>query len=638
MELKRRIRRLPAEVIGRIAAGEMIARPSAALKELIENSLDAGAQRVSVRILESLDRFLEIADDGTGIGRDDLAFALERYTTSKIAGEEDLLGIETLGFRGEALAAIAEISRITVVSRVEDSADAWKIRAEGGRIGELEAAARARGTTATVEDLFYNTPVRKRFLKKGPAELRLAREIVEAYAQAFPGLAWKLALDDRVLLDLSPAPDLRARLAQIHGARLAEQLLAVEAREGERLGLHGFVGSPELARAGSRHQTLFVNGRWVVSPWLFQAVRQAFGDLIPSHQSPWAVLLLTVPPDELDVNLHPTKREVRFLDDRAVFGFVQRAVRPAVARMLPRLFLPDPRQEAGQHAATEGETRPYGGPHSYSHAHLRAGPHGSPHTPGDLAERLYGDPGADSVRESALPSAAFAGALSAQPSFAGGSGEGAFPAAAHAPQAGSLGDFPSGTSDGLVSLWQLHARYVLAQTRKGLFIIDQHAAHERILYERIRARMLSQETAAQQLLFPAILEIDPAEMELYREQRSLLARMGFECEEIDARTLVVRGVPPLWRARTEASLLRDLLAEAGSMGLREGETAEGLARAFACQAAIKAGEPLTVEEMNRLTDELFATQVPHGDPHGRPTFVFLSLDDLDRRFGRAGGG
>jgi len=639
-----RIQRLPAEVVARIAAGEMITRPAAAAKELIENALDAGARRVSLRVTEALDRFLEIADDGRGIPREELALALERYTTSKISREEDLLAVDTLGFRGEALAAIAEISRLTLLSREPEAEHAWQIRAEGGRLGALEAAARAPGTTVIVEDLFFNTPVRKRFLKKGPGEMRLVREMIQSYAIAFPGLAWRLEQDGRSLLDYPPVPDLRGRIAQIYGARIAEALLPVEAREGEGLALRGFVGGPELARAGTHHQALFVNGRWIVSPWLLQAVRQAFGDLIPSHQSPWAVLLLTLPAQQVDVNLHPTKREVRFLDDRAIFGFVQRAIRPAVARLLPRLFLPSEGEGPAAPWRAPGARAP-GGPAAVGLAGQGRGSWGSGEAgasagtprgrmPADLAELLYQGaqphPGA--------PADAAAGLVGEAPfdpaeAHAGGLRAGETGAAV----AASTSAEPAGRREGLVSLWQLHNRYLLAQTHQGLLIIDQHAAHERILYERIRERMSAGDATAQQLLFPAFVELTLTEMEVYREQRAALASMGFDCEELDEHSLLVRGVPPLWRARSEAALVRDLLAEAEGMDLREGETLDGLARAFACQAAIKAGEPLSVEEMNRLVDELFATALPHGDPHGRPTFVFLSLAELDRRFARSGG-
>ncbi|MCK4414049.1 MAG: DNA mismatch repair endonuclease MutL [Candidatus Eisenbacteria sp.] len=626
---RRSIQRLPAEVIGRIAAGEMIARPAAAVKELIENALDAGAGRITISVTEALDRSIEVADDGTGIAGDDLALALERYTTSKIGREEDLLAIETLGFRGEALAAIAEIARVTVTSRTADAEHAWRIQATGGQVGSPEVASRGVGTTVTVADLFFNTPVRKRFLKSAASELRAAREVIQAYAQAFPGVAWRFTQDGRTVLELAPVEAMQARLSQLHGARLLEGLLAVEGRDEAGFGVRGFVGVPELARAGSRHQTFFVNGRWVVSPWLGQAVRRAFGDLIPNHQAPWALLLLTVPADRVDVNLHPTKREVRFFEERAIFAFVQRMVRVVVARLLPRFFLSAESggQEAGTGAGASGGAEGGWRRGGAGATGIFPGPERAPGGYEAVTKELYGGPGG---------AGAVAGTEDAQLGDLWGP---AGPRNRVAEGAGGAGAELGGRPDeGLVSLWQLHGRYVLAQTHKGLLIIDQHAAHERILYERIQERMQSEEAAAQQLLFPVILELTDEEIEVYREHEAEMLRMGFECEELEERSVIVRGVPPLWRSRSEAGLVLDLLHETESMGLREGETREGLARAFACRAAIKAGEPLSVEEMNRLVDELFATRLPHGDPHGRPTFVFISLGDLDRRFGRGGGG
>lgn len=616
------IRRLPAEVIGRIAAGEMIARPAAAVKELIENALDAGATRIVVRVGEALDRRIEIADDGCGIPGSDLPLALARHATSKIRREEDLLAVETLGFRGEALASIVEIARVTLLSRTREAEHAWQLRGEGGRIEPPVAAARAPGTTVIVEDLFYNTPVRKRFLRQATGEMRLAREALLAYALAHPGVAWRLEQDGRELLDLPGASDLRQRLMQLHGPRLIEDLLAIDVAE-EDLALHGFVGTPELARSGNRHQAFFVNGRWVISPWLGQAVRQAYGDLLPGHQAPWAALFLTLPPDQVDVNLHPTKREVRFLDERRLFGFVQGAVRPAVARLLPRLFLDREPGAIGGGAGREAPVRTgsggAGGPHGAG-AGAGSGVRWGAGTQGRLdgleeARRLYGG------RE--------------EEAYGGGAGEEGLRLEGGA----GVAERPSIAVDaagGLVSLWQLHGRYILAQTRKGLFVIDQHAAHERVLYEQILDRMQREPAAGQQLLFPVILELGEEEMELFRRIAGDLTRMGFDCDAFEERSVVVRGVPPLWRARSEGSLVRDLLEEAREEELRAGTTAESLARAFACRAAIKSGEPMSVEEMNRLVDELFATTLPHGDPHGRPTFVFLSLADLDRRFGRSG--
>lgn len=628
----RTIMRLPPDVVARIAAGEMISRPAAALKELVENALDAGGRQITVEVREGLDRFLRIADDGCGMSSDELRLAVERYTTSKIRAEGDLLRIESLGFRGEALASIGEIARLTILTRGPADDHGWELEVAAGEIGELKAAARAQGTTATVEELFYNTPVRKRFLKSGTGELRLARATLAAYALATPGVSWRYEVDGKSLLTLPGVDTLRSRLAQVHGNKLADGLIEITWQE-NGLSLRGFVGIPELARAGSQHHTFFVNGRWVSAPWLGQAVRQGYGDLIPNRQNPWVVLFLVSPPDQVDVNLHPTKREVRFADERKVFGAVQRAVQSAVAKLLPRFYM----SREGEQGSVEtrsagsqetpaltpegalqgpslfGSPRGLGGAKSGRRPVFGGGARGGDGR--DHAERLYG-PGEEGAGEAAL---------------------GSDPAPADGEPAAVSAEVAAESSDHLVSLLQLHNRYVLAQTRKGLLIIDQHAAHERILYEQILDRMQRGDTGAQQLLFPVVVELDDFQMELLERVKVDLLRIGFDLEEFGGRSVLLRGTPPLWRARGEAELLRDLLDEAATMGLREGETAEGLARSFACRAAIKSGEPLSVEEMNQLVDALFATHRPHGDPHGRPTFVAISLGDLDRRFGRGGG-
>ncbi len=622
------IRRLRPQVIARIAAGEMISRPAAMVKELIENALDAEATRISIEVVEALDHFLRVADDGRGMTRDELPLALERYATSKIKDEEDLLRVATLGFRGEALASIAEIARVTLISRSRDDEHAWELQVEGGRAGDLRAAARAPGTTVTVEDLFFNTPVRKRFLKKGASELRQARATVTAYALATPGVGWTLDVDGKRVLDLAPTTGLRQRVLQIHGQRLDQGLIDLDWRE-ESITLRGILGVPELSRSGTQHQVLFVNGRWVSAPWIGHAVRNGFGDLIPAQQNPWFVLFMVVPPDQVDVNLHPTKREIRFFEERAVFGAVQRAVHQAVAHLVPRFFMG--REQAGGAAAGDpGHAEGGGGGRPSAGGGAPAAASGS--VPSGGGQRTLGGdaPWAEAGRPfDGLEEAARLYGRAEAP--AGGRD------ARATGEEGGLGEIGPGQRQDLVSLWQLHNRYVLAQTRKGLLIVDQHAAHERILYEQICERMARGEAGAQQSLFPAVVELDDQQMVLFQEIRASLAQMGFDLDELDDRSILVRGVPPMWKARGEAKLLRDLLDEAVSMGLREGETLEGLARSYACRAAVKAGEPLSNEEMNQLIDALFATQRPHGDPHGRPTFVFISLADLDRRFGRGGG-
>jgi len=611
------IKRLPPEVIARIAAGEMITRPASAIKELIENALDAGADQIAIDVTESIDRYFQITDNGRGMNRSELELALERYATSKLATEEDLLSVSTLGFRGEALASIAEIARITLLTKSADDDHAWEISGEAGKIGPVKAAARSQGTTVVVEDLFFNTPVRKRFLKKGPGEMRLVKSSVSAYAMSAPHVGWKLSKDGKSLLDLSRTHDLKSRLLQIHGDRLAGGLIDIKWRD-EHFSISGVIGVPELAKGGTGHQSFFINNRWIFAPWISQALRRGFGDLIPNHQNPWAVLFLEAPGEEVDVNLHPTKREVHFLNERRMFGLIQHAVQQAVAKLLPRFFLGNETSVGeGKQATSQQFSGDFGARPSNPTS-------GTPNAAGSTEGLFSGT--SSSYKQSTN---SFDGLEEAVRLYGPGASDQTPDETAH--DASPIGETSSAD---LVALWQLHQRYVLAQTRKGLLVIDQHAAHERILYEKICRRMVSGESGAQQLLFPVVVELDQAQMELFHKTSDELVRMGFDVAEFAEHSVLVRGVPPMWRASSEAELLRDLLDEAGTMGLREGETVEGLARSFACRAAIKSGDPLGMEEMNKLVDELFTTDRPHGDPHGRPTFVFISLQDLDHRFGR----
>ncbi|RLC86318.1 MAG: DNA mismatch repair endonuclease MutL, partial [Chloroflexi bacterium] len=418
-----KIRRLDASVVARIAAGEMITRPASALKEVIENAVDAGSRSIEIAIEEALDHRFSVSDDGEGIGGDDLPLALERHTTSKISAESDLLAVRSLGFRGEALASIAAVSRVEITSRRRDSNEAWKISAAGGEVGPIEAAARAPGTTVVVQDLFYNTPVRKRFLKPPRTELRLGRETVLAFATCFPSLSWRLRQDGKTILDLPAASDLKARLLAIHGRRLRDGLLEVS-YQGGGIEVSGFVGVPDLAKPGMRHQMLFVNDRWVVSPWLSSAIRHGFGDLLPAQRNPWAVLFLRLPPEAVDVNVHPSKREVRFLDERTVFGVVRTAVQKAVVGLVPRFF------SGASGAALQVAQSPQG---QYVHPKAELNVDGT-----EIAETVYGSGLKQSVS-----------------------------------QAGLVGDLfeneqEKPASRAAASVWQLHNRYVLAQTRKGL--------------------------------------------------------------------------------------------------------------------------------------------------------------------------
>ncbi len=668
------VRKLDPRVISKIAAGEMILRPLSVAKELLENSVDARSRRIVVEVGERPDALLQVTDDGIGMTEADLRLALETHATSKLRSEEDLLRVGSLGFRGEAVPSIGRVSRMTIETASDESGAGFRARVEGGTLRAIEPTSRRRGTTVRAEDLFFNSPVRKRFLKTAAGERRAIRKMVETYAYAYPDLHLRLVEGGVEKLDLAPADGLAERMSQLGGAGQLEQLLAVE-DAAPRFRVHGFVGVPELARGGTQHQTLLVNRRWVTAPWLSAALRQAFGDLLPPGKNPLAVLLLDIDPSRIDVNVHPTKREIRFLDESEIFGWLVRVVKAQVQTLVPTWNLePGNRgggwSRAGRDSASKiREVAPlidelYRGPTVRTSDALTPGDfdgrgeHGEHGDRGDRGEHgdrgdlgIHTSPGErsdsntqapewvrnDPSLETQLPwerSDADVASHPVDPDVAIDPADSANPAnPPNLPNPADPGDPEASASDARV-LWQLHRRYILAQTQHGALIIDQHAAHERILYEQTLKRFRTGGFPVQQLLAPLTLTLEPDEMECFRRFSGEFAAVGLDATEFGNDTVLLRGAPTFWSKDPEATF-RDVLADLGSgIGRRFARREEQLAASFACRSAIKSGRPLSQREMQRLVHDLFATDVPHGDPHGRPTFFEVDLNDFDRRFGR----
>ncbi len=586
--MSRPIRRLAPETASRIAAGEVIERPLSALKEIVENALDAGSRAIEIRVERSLDQAFQVADDGEGIAAAELELALERHATSKIDGLEDLDRLASLGFRGEALPSIAAVSRLRITSRAAGAEGASFVAVEGGTATERGASARASGTTIEVRDLFFNTPARRKFLNAPAGELRSALRMVECYALAFPEVAFRFVVDGRERIDWPAAATRRDRAASIWGARHAEQL--IEAR-GERDGLvlEALLGLPEHARATREGQVFLINRRWVQSPMLGQALRQAYGNLLPGGRFPAATLWITVPADRLDVNVHPTKREVRFADDRAVFSLIAGVCAQPLAGLHPPFTVVHGGSAEPRWAEQVREIEPQGS--------------------------LGFDPPArnTTAADSSLPANGHAVENSPRSVIA------AVPDADYERE-----------------LWQLHRTYILAPVRGGLVIIDQHAAHERILYEAARARLEGARGTSQQLLFPALVDLTRSQFDLVMELGPWLQQLGWNLSLLGPPTVVIHGMPADVKREDPGTFLQDILdgvSEDSSRTPQE-DVAEHLARSYACHAAVKAGDTLSQAEMRGLVDRLFATSRPHGDPHGRVTFVRLDLDELHRRFGR----
>jgi DNA mismatch repair protein MutL len=608
------ILRLDTATAAGIRAGEVVERPVSALKEILENALDAGAGRIEISVRGGLENEFQVTDDGVGIPREDLPLAIESHATSKLRDLSDLESLVTLGFRGEALAAVARVSRLVIETKARDEDEGSRLELEAGEPGSVAPLGRANGTTVVVRELFYNAPARRKFLRSSAGELRAAARLVSAYAAAYPEIAFRFTVDGRERFQAAVATSMSDRMAAVFGRRFLEQCLRVE-EERPGLRLEAFLGVPELARVSREAQVFLVNRRWVQSQLLSAAVRHAYGNLLPPGRHPACVIDLRIDPASLDVNVHPTKREVRFSHEDQLFSFVSRSAAQPLSRLTPRY-------EAG----TSG--RPAMSP-----------------TP--ALEDLVRDRGPQTSLWSASPTPP----LSAVPRVServgpaetrGEAGEIPRDIAASAPSAPSAPSgetpAPSRPTPVLANLWQLHETYILAPVSGGLVIIDQHAAHERVLYEEALDRMRGASGTSQLFLIPLLVDLTRAEFELVLELMEPLSRLGFDLAPISPPSVLVRGAPSGRAGRDPGQLLRDLLDGIGEdrgRPLPDDELADRLAKSYACHAAVRAGESLTIEEMNRLVDKLFATTLPHGDPHGRPSFVRVDLRELGQRFGRS---
>lgn len=594
------IRLLPETVVNRIAAGEVVERPASVVKELVENSIDAGARQIDVVVRDGGRTFLSVADDGCGMAADELVLAVERHATSKLP-DDDLTRIGTLGFRGEALPSIGAVSRLTLTSRPPGSDSAWTLTVEGGRKVGPKPAAQPPGTRIEVRDLFFATPARLKFLKAERTEFGHVLEILQRLAMAHPEIAVSLSDGSRRALNLfAESGDLfqsrLGRLGAIMGRDFAENALPVEA-EREGLRLSGHVGLPTLNRSTAAMQFLFVNGRPVRDKLFFGAVRGAYRDFLASDRHPLLALFLEVPPEAVDVNVHPAKTEVRFRDSGLVRGLIVGAVKHALA-------------EAGHRAATTvgaaalGAARAHDGPSPASYAFRPSSP------PRGLAEHA-------AAYHAPLPDLQTP------------------PAGRPADEGSSLdppaGDFPLGVARG-----QLHATYIVAQTADGIVIVDQHAAHERLVHERILAALSGNGVARQGLLIPEVVELDEAAAGRLLARAGELAELGLAVEGFGPGAVVVRETPALLGEVDIQGLVRDLAAEMSEMEetLALRDRLADVCATMACHGSIRAGRRLNAAEMNALLREMERT--PHSGQcsHGRPTYVELKIGDIEKLFGR----
>lgn len=596
------IRILSPEIASQIAAGEVVERPASVVKELLENSLDAQASEIKIDILEAGQRLIEVADNGTGIPTKELHLAVERHATSKLTQAADLFHISTLGFRGEALASIGSVSRMTLFSRHASDPVGARLEIEGGHISEISAVGVPTGTVVQVKDLFYNVPARLKFLKHATTERRQIDQLVTRYALAYPQVRFNLQQEGRPALRTSGNGDRREVLAALYGTEVARQMLQVIS-EDEQIKITGFISPTSLTRSNRREIHFFVNGRPIQDATLIAALLKAYHTLLMVGRYPQAILFLEVDPESVDVNVHPAKAEVRFREAERIFSAVQRAVRRALLAHTPVPGVGE--QLRWSPTATNGPAGAgwaSGAESSGNRWPTQAWP--NPSTPGvDTGITTSGS--FDAPQNQAVQSS------------------------------GQI-RLESGRTPILRLIGQIANTYLVAEGPDGLYLIDQHAAHERVLFERYQSAT-GQAFPAQSLLQPALVELSPASTRLIQTELPLLEDLGYQVEHFGLNTFLVRAIPNILSGSDPATALRVLVED-----FEEDETplqSEAEARLVAriCKrAAVKAGQMLTPEEQRNLLDGLEACSSPRTCPHGRPTMIHLSVDLLEKQFGRRG--
>jgi len=613
----RPIQALPDQLISQIAAGEVVERPSAVVKELLENALDAGSTQITIRLEEGGVKRIAITDNGRGISPDQLPLALARHATSKIASLTDLENVATLGFRGEALASIAAVAAVTVTSRTADAPHAWEI--VGSHQGTVAPSSGAFGTTIDVQDLYFNTPARRKFLKSEQTEYGHCAEVVRRIALARPDVAFSLSHNGRTI-DHWNVAEMAKRSAHILGSDFAEARLPIDETAGP-LRIHGYAGLPTASKARADGQFFYVNGRFVRDKLLVHAVRAAYQDVLHGDRFPSYVLALDLDPALVDVNVHPSKIEVRFRDSRAVHQFVFHAVQRALAQTSATSFgtapAPLPAADVGGGASTwrprEHEQIGFG-------AQLSSPTFSpSPFAPGSR----YDAPGVAQKMDSY-------GAL-----FASGSSAASAPVTPYVAPAQTMSndEYPLG-----FALAQLHGIYILAQNAKGMVLVDMHAAHERILYEQLKtaldAQVDGQDMQVQSLLIPVTFFADPVEVGTAQENQDTLKALGFDIAAISPTTLAVRSVPTLLKNADAQTLARDVLRDVREFGGSRVliERRNELLGTLACHTAVRANRILSVPEMNALLRQMEQTERADQCNHGRPTWVQLDISSLDKLF------
>ena len=600
------IRVLDGATIDRIAAGEVIERPASIVKELVENALDAGALNITITLIDGGLASLNVDDDGAGIALRDLPLAFERHATSKIASAADIMQVGTFGFRGEALASIASVSQVLCLSRRQEEEIGGLIEIAGGETVRKEPAPRHQGTSITVSDLFYNTPARRKFMRSAQAERRAVMKLLTQIALAHREVRWVVKSDQNIALDLRPAASLTDRVRDLLGGSVSGHLARFEVEKGG-FRVSGLASRPTWTRGNREQQYLYVNHRPIANTALSQAIFQAYREVIPAGKHPVVIAFLQIPAGEVDVNVHPAKTEVRLLLEREVFSLLKTA-------LIDGLSL-----------RRADDLRPWTSGATQEETELSAPQAGIARAEEDFFRRHFQRGASAGYEHRGVPEGQGelfnAGAMKPATTTEWA------PAGDEPPLAGPLHTAP---------FWQLHRTYIVTQIRGGLVLIDQHNSHERILYnEALKALDAGSGVPTQQLLFPAHLELTPGQTQAWQSRAGQLEAMGFAIEPFGGQSILVQGIPASLKNWQEGRLLLDILDDLVWEDKPTVASQVDLLASYACHGAIRAGEPLTVPEMQNLVDQLFATDTPLSCPHGRPTLIQYSLAELEKRFGRS---
>lgn len=615
-----RIHTLPEEVARCIAAGEVVERPASIVKELIENAVDAGARCITLKCRRAGKQLIEVVDDGVGMSSEDVNLAFQNFSTSKITGADDLFRISTYGFRGEALASIAAVSKTQITSSDRSQGEGWTMTVNAGKTVAGRPAPREKGTTVSVTDLFFNTPARRKFLKSDLSERRKILEAFLSFALILPEIEFHYLDDGEHVIDLPATSSWQERVAAILGANTMEHMVEVNSTTGH-LRINGFASLPTYTRSNRMNQFIYINRRFVKEKTMIHAAQQAYRNVIPGKRFPVLVLAVEIPFEDVDVNVHPRKLEVRIKNERVAHEAVRSALKSALSGRAEAGLEVSYSKSVQDDAATGGQA---------SQERESDQPH--PAEP-PRQEPGYGDLKVITLKERIKD--AYSGYMKRHPSQPDPN-----------PQLSlRTEDFVKRKQDkeetwqerflGEESLfWQFNNAYIFIQVHHGIVIIDQHAAHERVIFDTSKKQIENEIQVSQQILFPIHLELSLGELEVYRSSKDVFQKIGFDIEPFGGKSILVRGYPQGLKNWNEGQLLLqifdDLLHES-----TPGDThTDKILASFACRSAVKAGKKLSIEEMRLLADQLFASENPYSCPHGRPTIQRLSLDELERWFQR----